>query len=46
MKRNTVIESLINAQETPAVVIDKHYRIIVANRAYCASYGVEADTVI
>lgn len=46
MKRNTVIESLINAQESPAVVIDKHYRIIAANRAYCTSYGVEADTVI
>jgi len=46
MKRNTVIESLINSQESPAVVIDKHYRIIAANRAYCASYGVEADTVI
>ncbi len=46
MKRNTVIESLINAQDSPAVVIDKHYRIIAANRAYCTSYGVEADTVI
>ena len=46
MKRNTVIESLINSQESPAVVIDKHYRIIAANRAYCTSYGVEADTVI
>ncbi|HSD95746.1 MAG TPA: sigma 54-interacting transcriptional regulator [Sulfuricaulis sp.] len=46
MKRNTVIESLINAQESPAVVIDKHYRIIAANRAYCTSYGVDSDTVI
>jgi len=46
MKRNTVIESLINAQESPAVVIDKHYRIIAANRAYCTSYGVEAGAVI
>ncbi len=46
MKRNTVIESLINAQESPAVVIDKHYRIIAANRAYCTSYGVDSDTII
>jgi two-component system response regulator AtoC len=46
MKRNTVIESLINAQEAPAVLIDKHYRIVAANRAYCTSYGVEADTII
>jgi two-component system response regulator AtoC len=46
MKRNTVIESLINAQEVPAVVIDKHYRIVAANRAYCTSYGVDIDTIV
>ena len=46
MKRNTVIESMINAQESPAVVIDKHYRIIAANRAYCEAYGVDVDTVV
>ncbi|HYA36740.1 MAG TPA: sigma 54-interacting transcriptional regulator [Candidatus Methylomirabilis sp.] len=46
MKRNTVIESLINAQEAPTVIIDKHYRIVAANRAYCTSYGVKADTII
>jgi len=46
MKRNTVIESLINAQESPAVIIDKHYRIVAANKAYCTSYGVEADAII
>ena len=46
MKRNTVIESLINARESPAVVIDKHYRIVAANRAYCTSYGVEPETIV
>ncbi len=46
MKHNTVIESLINAQESPAVIIDKHYRIVAANRAYCTSYGVEPDTIV
>lgn len=46
MKRNTVIESLINAQESPAVIIDEHYKIIAANRAYCTSYGVEADAIV
>ncbi len=46
MKHNTVIESLINVQESPAVIIDRHYRIIAANRAYCTTYGVEADTII
>jgi two-component system, NtrC family, response regulator AtoC len=46
MKRNTMIESFINAQESPAVLIDKHYRIVAANRAYCTSYGVEADAIV
>ena len=46
MKRNTVIESLINTHESPAVIIDKHYRIVAANQAYCRSYGVEANTII
>lgn len=46
MKRNIVIESLINTQESPAVVIDAHYKIVAANRAYCTSYGVEADAII
>ncbi len=46
MKRNTVIESLINAHETPAVIIDKNYRIVAANRAYCTSYGVTADSIV
>jgi two-component system response regulator AtoC len=46
MKRNTVIESLINSQESPAVVIDKHYRIIAANRAYCTAYSVDVDAVV
>lgn len=46
MKGNTVIDSLLNAQESPAVVIDQDHRIIAANRAYCTSYGVEADTII
>jgi len=46
MKRDTVIESLINAQESPAVIIDEHYQIIAANQAYCTSYGVEADAIV
>ena len=46
MKGNTVIDSLINAQESPAVIIDQNHRIIAANRAYCVSYGVPADAVV
>ncbi len=46
MKSNTVIDSLLNAQEVPAVIIDEQHRIIAANRAYCTSYGVEGDSII
>lgn len=46
MKSDTVIDSLLNAQEVPAVIIDEQHRIIAANRAYCTSYGVEGDSVI
>ena len=46
MKRTTVIESLINAQETPAVIIDKNFKIVAANQAYCRSYGIDADAII
>jgi len=46
MKRNTVIDSLINTQDSPAVIIDQNHRIVAANRAYCKSYGVEADAIV
>jgi two-component system response regulator AtoC len=46
MNHTTVIESLINAQETPAVVIDKDFRIVAVNRAYCTSYGIDVDAIV
>lgn len=46
MKHNTVIESLINSMESPAVLINEKYRIVAANRAYCSAYGVEADAIL
>jgi two-component system, NtrC family, response regulator AtoC len=46
MKPTTVIESLINVQEAPAVVIDKNFLIVAANRAYCTSYGIDADAIV
>jgi two-component system response regulator AtoC len=46
VKHTTVIESLINAQETPAVIIDRNFKIVAANRAYCISYGIDADAII
>jgi transcriptional regulator with PAS, ATPase and Fis domain len=37
------IHSLVEAQEAPTVVIDKDYKIIAANPAYCANYGVRIE---
>ena len=41
-----VLESVIEAVETPFVVIDKNYTIIAANSAYHTAYGVSAKDVI
>ncbi|HMA56916.1 MAG TPA: sigma 54-interacting transcriptional regulator, partial [Pseudolabrys sp.] len=41
-----IIESLLDTHETPAVIIGKDYRIVAANRAYCASYGVDPKEVV
>jgi transcriptional regulator with PAS, ATPase and Fis domain len=34
------VRSLIDAHENPFVLIDRQYRIVAANRAYCEAYGV------
>ncbi len=40
------IQSLVEAQDPPTVVIDRDYRIVAANAAYCVSYGVRPDAVV
>lgn len=40
------MQSLIDAQENPFVLIDENYKIVAANRAYCTNYGVENDKVV
>ncbi len=40
------IQSLIDAQENPFVLIDSNYRIIAANRAYCTRYGADEMQVV
>lgn len=39
------VQSLIDMQEHPAVLIDRAYRIVAANRAYQQAYAVEAHTL-
>lgn len=40
------IQSLIDIQENPVVLIDADYRIAAANWAYCDAYGVRLDQVV
>jgi two-component system response regulator AtoC len=40
------LQSLIDAQENPFVLIDSNYRIVAANRAYCIRYGADERQVV
>ncbi|HEY9198983.1 MAG TPA: sigma 54-interacting transcriptional regulator [Gammaproteobacteria bacterium] len=40
------LQSLVNAHDEPAVMIDRDYRIIAANAAYCESYGIAPADII
>ena len=39
------LDVLLDALDTPTVLVDRNYRIRSANRAYCAAYGVTATEV-
>lgn len=40
------LQSLIDVQENPFVLIDEHYKIVAANHAYCVNYGVDREKVV
>ena len=40
------LQSIIDSAENGFVVIDKDYKIIAANKAYCKSYGISSDEII
>lgn len=40
------LQSLIDVQENPFVLIDENYRIVAANRAYCENYAVDRENVV
>lgn len=46
MDKPTLMDSILNAQDTPAVIIDTNYLIIAANEAYCASYGIDQKSIV
>lgn len=40
------IQSLIDVQENPFVLIGADYRVIAANQAYCDTYGVSRENIV
>jgi len=40
------LQSLIDIQENPFVLIDKDYRVVSANQVYCQVYGLSPDEVV
>jgi two-component system response regulator AtoC len=48
MDRQIVVSlvSLLETRENPTVLVDRDYRIVAANNAYCHSYGVPQDQIV
>jgi transcriptional regulator with PAS, ATPase and Fis domain len=40
------LQSIIDSQDSPTVIIDENYRIVAANASYCSSYGVRASKIV
>ncbi|AEK59068.1 PAS domain-containing protein [Acidithiobacillus caldus] len=40
------LESALNIQQNPMVLIDRDYRIVAANRAYREAYGVRREEIV
>jgi len=40
------LQSLIDVQENPFVLIDENYKIVAANRAYCVNYAVDPAQIV
>ena len=40
------LQSLIDIQADPFVLIDENYQIVAANRAYCENYALEMNAVV
>jgi transcriptional regulator with PAS, ATPase and Fis domain len=47
MKKPPVdLQSIIDAQDNPFVLIDENYSIVSANKAYCETYGITEDEIV
>jgi len=40
------LHSLLGTRDTPTVLVDREYKIVAANKAYCDSYGIPQDRIV
>jgi two-component system, NtrC family, response regulator AtoC len=40
------VQSLIDAQDNPFVLVDQNYHIVAANKAYQQAYGISGNTIV
>jgi PAS domain S-box-containing protein len=45
-KPSIELQSIIDAQDNPFVLIDENYTIVSANRAYCETYGISEEDIV
>lgn len=45
-KPSIELQSIIDAQDNPFVLIDESYNIVCANKAYCETYGIAEEEII
>ena len=46
MPNKAMLQSIIDAQENPFVLIDRDYQIVAANKAYCDTYGLSPEGIV
>ncbi len=40
------LHSLLETRDNPTVLVDRDYKIVAANKAYCDSYGIPQDQIV
>ena len=45
-KPSIELQSIIDAQDNPFVLIDENYTIVSANKAYCETYGISEEDIV
>jgi two-component system, NtrC family, response regulator AtoC len=44
--KNTILESLVDANDMPALIVSQDYRILAVNQRYCDSYSMDRSEIL